>query len=77
VVKPIQGPVMPIPEVRSINRSAARDKRMQVESETDSAEESASTTTDEDADSFTKVAEVPASDIAKVSTAGMLNVCCE
>jgi hypothetical protein len=78
VLKPIQGPVMPIPEVRSINRSA-RDKRLEEESDTDSAEETVSSTTDDDDDggsltSAAAAAEVPASEIsAKVSTAGMLN----
>jgi hypothetical protein len=74
VPKPIQGPVMPIPVVRSIKRSA-RDKRLADDSETDSAEETESSTADEDSGSLTSAAaEVPASDISsKVSTAGMLN----
>jgi len=74
VLKPIQGPVVPIPAVgRSSNRSAMVTQ-MQIESETDSAEESVPSISDEDAGILTKATEVPASDIAQVSTAGMMNV---
>jgi hypothetical protein len=70
VLQPIQGPVMPIPKVRTINR-IARDKRMEDQSETDTAEESASTSTDEEGSP--QAAEAPPLDLNKISIAGMLN----